>query len=211
MCPQTRNFLFATKLLPPLKLVSVPHKDLLNHPSVQSSPTPASCTFNINILKGDISHAKLQHRMQTWSTTALWYTIPIRARLMYRERSRENFKMGTVSGGQWGTEKMRGKRLSFSSRPACVGLSRTLMEFPACLGAICICPTRLMSTLLLIFESDLPTAKHEFWPIYILLQRSRTSFSLIHPNRINIRVDTYSFPCLHINTSTYWFILTSPL
>lgn len=80
-------------------------------------------------------------------------------------------------GGQWGTEKMRGKRLSFSSRPACVGLSRTLMEFPACLGAICICPTRLMSTLLLIFESDLPTTKHEFWPIYILLQRSRTSFS----------------------------------
>lgn len=198
MCPQTRNFLFATKLLPPLKLVSVPHKDLLNHPSVQSSPTPASCTFNINILKGDISHAKLQHRMQTWSTTALWYTIP-------------KWELSVGGGGQWGTEKMRGKRLSFSSRPACVGLSRTLMEFPACLGAICICPTRLMSTLLLIFESDLPTTKHEFWPIYILLQRSRTSFSLIHPNRINIRVDTYSFPCLHINTSTYWFILTSPL
>lgn len=130
------------------------------------------------------------------------------------ERDQEKtlkWELSVGGGGQWGTEKMRGKRLSFSSRPACVGLIRTLMEFPACLGAICICPTRLMSTLLLIFESDLPTTKHEFWPIYILLQRSRTSFSLIHPNRINIRVDTYSFPCLHINTSTYWFILTSPL
>lgn len=87
-------------------------------------------------------------------------------------------------------------------------LCGALMEFPGCQRAICSCPTRLMSPLLLTFESDLPASRTELWPIYILLQRHQTQYTANTEGRaedsnsklmLTLTVDTCSSSSPHIN------------